>query len=272
MRIKDLGDIEGKILLFGGVYSNLAALDAVIAIANDRGIAPTHMMCLGDVVAYCADAQASVERIRELGCPVLSGNCEVQLAQGSDDCGCGFDEGSECSLLSRGWYTHAQRQVTPDSTSWMGQLPERIVFTHAGKRYVLVHGGASDISKFIWPVSSDAEIAAEIALAQQQVGPVDGVIGGHTGLYFTRVVDGVEWINVGAIGMPPNDGDTRGGFAIMDTGEVTFERFEYDFDATAQAMKDAGLVQGYHEAVKTGYWPSEDTLPPVMRGQSSAKG
>lgn len=272
MRVKDIGELHGKILLFGGIYSNLAAFDAVIAQAQSLGIPPRNMICTGDVVAYCADAQACVDRIRALDCPVLAGNCEVQLAQDEDDCGCGFDEGSECSILSRGWYAHAQRNVTLENKAWMADLPEHIIFAHAGKLYAGVHGGASDIARFVWPVATDAEIRAEADLLQTQVGPIDGVIAGHTGIAMDRTVDGIRWINSGAVGMPPNDGDPRGAFVILDGDEVSFERISYDAAPTVAAMQAVGLTQGYHTALETGFWPSEDTLPPEMRVQSSAKG
>jgi predicted phosphodiesterase len=42
---------------------------------------------------------------------------------------------------------------------------------------------------------------------------VDCVIAGHTGIAMERVVDGVRWVNPGAVGMPPNDGDPRVAFA-----------------------------------------------------------
>jgi len=259
-------------LIFGGVYSNLAALKAFTALAHGSEIPPTNMICTGDVVAYCAEAQGCVDHIRALNCPVLAGNCEVQLAVGSEDCGCGFAEDSTCSLLSKGWYEHARKDVTLESKAWMKTRPDRIVFTHRSKRYGVIHGGARDISKFIWPVSSDQEIEAEIHQLQQQIGPVDCVIAGHSGIAMDRTINGVRWINSGAIGMPPNDGDYRGAFARILRDDVRFERFAYDVQATRNAMVGAGLTQGYHEAVETGYWPSEDTLPEEMRVQSSAKG
>lgn len=272
MRIQDLGVMTGEILLFGGIYSNLPALDALLSIAQGCGIAPRNMICTGDVVAYCADAEASVNRMRALGCPVLSGNCEVQLAQGADDCGCGFEDGSTCSALSARWYAHAQNQVSLESKVWMGGLPDRIVFAHEGKRYAVVHGGASDIATFVWPVTSDKEIQREIDLLQTQVGNVDVVIAGHTGIAMDRQVSGVRWINSGAVGMPPNDGDTRGAFAILSGNTVQFERFSYDSETARQTMIAAGLTQGYHETLVSGFWPSEETLPLEMRRQSSASG
>ncbi|MEJ6708392.1 MAG: metallophosphoesterase family protein [Amylibacter sp.] len=158
------------------------------------------------------------------------------MAGGGADCGCGFDEGSVCSVLSRDWSSHAQSTVSLENKAWMGGLPDRIVFTHAGKRCVVVHGGASDIATFVWPFATDDEIRCEIALAQQQVGPVDCVIVGHTGIAMDRVVDGVRWINLGAVGMAPNDGDPRCVLAVMNGENVSFERLSYDAEISPKAM------------------------------------
>lgn len=38
MKIHDLGVIQGEMLLFGSVYSNFAALQALISVANEKGI------------------------------------------------------------------------------------------------------------------------------------------------------------------------------------------------------------------------------------------
>jgi predicted phosphodiesterase len=267
----DLGVLSGDILVFGGVYSNLHALDALIDVAQDRGIAPSNMICTGDVVAYCAYAEDSVQRIRDLGCVVLSGNCEQQLAANADDCGCGFDEGSTCSILSRTWYAHAKAQISDVSRDWMAALPDRITFTHNGLRYGVVHGGASDVSRFIWPVTDDADIRAEVALLETQIGTVDRVLSGHSGIPMTRELDGKTWINAGAIGMPAHDGDLDTHYCIIGDNTIKNKTLYYNVEAAFQAMQANSLTQGYHATLKTGYWPSEETLPMEMRTQS-AKG
>jgi len=261
----DLGVLSGELLVFGGVYSNLHALDALIDRANDMGIPASNMICTGDVVAYCAYAEASVERIRALGCPVLMGNCEQQLADDADDCGCGFEEGSTCSLLSRTWYAHAKSQITQSSRDWMAGLPERIIFTHNGLRYGVVHGGASDMSRFLWSVTAEAELQAEIDLLEAQVGPVDRILSGHSGIAMTREVGTKLWINAGAIGMPANDGDIDTHFSVISEKTIENKLLEYNIEAAFQAMQATSLTQGYHAALKTGYWPSQDVLPQEMR-------
>jgi predicted phosphodiesterase len=265
VRIIDLGELSGDLLLFGGVYSNLHALEALIACAGQQGIPPGNAICTGDIVAYCADAAGSVARLRDWGCPVLKGNCEAQLAADASDCGCGYDDGSQCSILSRSWYAHALATVPAEAKAWMGRLPDRIVFRHNGLRYAVVHGGASDISKFLWPVTPKNILRREIKILEGEVGAVNRVVSGHSGIAFQADVDGVTWINAGAVGLPPNAGRSDTNFVFVSDKLIENKYLNYDIHAQVQAMRRAGLVQGYHETLSTGYWPSDDTLPPEMR-------
>ncbi len=269
MKVVDLGELEGPVLLFGGPYSNLQALEALVAEAEALGVLPERMICTGDMVAYCADPVAVAQRLQDLRCPVLTGNCEAQLAVGAMDCGCGFDEGSACSLLSAGWYAHVDRLVGPELRDWMGGLPERIEFAHEGLRYGVVHGGATAINRFIWGMDADAVFAGEIAALEAEIGPVDAVIAGHSGIAFERVVGRHQWINAGVIGMPPHDGRTETEYAVLEGG-VQFRRLAYDHAGAAEAMRAQGLVQGYERALLTGYWPSEDVLPTALRRSGAA--
>ncbi|HET8828476.1 MAG TPA: metallophosphoesterase family protein, partial [Pelobium sp.] len=63
--IKNLGALEGKILVFGGVYSNLQALEAIKKIALAHEIAKKNIICTGDVVAYCAQPKECVQLIKD---------------------------------------------------------------------------------------------------------------------------------------------------------------------------------------------------------------
>ena len=269
---QDLGELDGQILLFGGPYSNLEATRAMRAEAARRGIPAGHAICTGDVVAYCGDPAATVREIRDWGCHVVAGNCERQLAGGAGDCGCGFEEGSRCDGLSVAWFHHADRQIGRDDRAWMGTRPGMIAFTHAARRYAVVHGGLSDISRFLWPNSPSADFAEEIALIEAQAGPVDAVIAGHCGLAFARRAGRVEWLNAGAIGMPPNDGDPQTRYLLLDRGQPGIRRLSYDARAARDAMRRAGLIHGYDTALVRGYWPSEEVLPPDLRRAATASG
>jgi len=272
MHVMDLGRLEDAVLLFGGPYSNLSATRTLLDQAERRGIAPDHVICTGDVVAYCAEAAACVEAVRRAGCAVVAGNCEKQLAAGAMDCGCGFEEGSTCDLLSAGWYAHAAAQIGPEDRRWMGGLPDVVVFEQAGRRVAVIHGGVTDVSRFIWPTSPEEVFAEELAALRSVFGPVDMVVAGHCGLAFERQVAGVTWLNAGVIGMPPNDGAPQVRFAVLEGGKAVIHELNYNHAAAHAAMQAAGLTQGYDAGLLSGYWPSEDVLPPEFRRVVLASG
>jgi hypothetical protein len=265
MKVRDLGELTGYVLLFGGPYSNRQATDALIAAARGAGIGASQAICTGDTVAYCGDPLGTVAALREFGCPIIAGNTEKQLAAGAPDCGCGFAEGSTCDLLSAGWFGFASKTVDAATTSWMAELPDYLSFTHAGRRYGVLHGGVSDISRFLWPLCSEAEFEGEIALLEAVVGPLDGIIAGHAGIAFERRIGNRTWINAGVIGMPPHDGRPETRFVILSEDGARIKRLAYDVVGAVQDMEAADLVQGYQVSLETGIWPSEDVLPGAMR-------
>lgn len=272
MRYLDLGRLDGPLILFGGVYSNRQSLKALVAVAQARGIPAAQMICTGDVIAYCGAPEASVAQVRALGLPVVAGNCELQLAQDAPDCGCGFEAGTACDLLSGAWYGFARGRVDAAARRWMADLPDLIGFTHHGERYAVLHGGVSDVARFLWPTSDAADFHAEWDLLEKVAGPVDHVIAGHCGIPFIRELERGRWINPGVIGMPPHDGQPQTRYGILDAGEVAIHRLDYDVAGAAADMLAAGLPSGYREGLISGYWPSEDVLPLAMRASSLASG
>lgn len=268
----DLGARDDAMLIFGGPYSNMQATVALLEVANRRGIAAGHMICTGDVVAYCADPVPTVAALRASGAVVVAGNCEQQLAADAGDCGCGFAPGSTCDRLSAGWYAHAGAALDRDARDWMAGLPDIVLFRHQGLRCAVIHGGATDVARFVWPTDPDDVFRQEIAAIKAVCGPVDRVIAGHCGLAFTRQIDATLWINAGVIGMPPNDGAAHTRFAVMAGSDVQILPLRYDYIAAQQAMRDAGLTQGYDSALSSGHWPSEDVLPPELRRAATASG
>ena len=265
MKIKHLGALEGRVLVFGGPYSNIHATRALYDWAQDHAIAPDHIICTGDVVAYCGAPSETIEFIRDKNTVVVAGNCEKQLAQGALDCGCGFDEGSACDLLSVGWYNFANTQVNAAQRHWMGTCPDLVTFTQNGTSFALLHGGISDIARFIWPTSPDTVFLEEIEMVERLTGPVDHILAGHSGMAFARQIGKHHWTNAGVIGMPPHDKTAQTAFATVEYAQTALHRLTYDANAAKNLMEARGLAHGYHEALVTGIWPSEDILPNDLR-------
>ncbi|MAM60234.1 metallophosphoesterase [Maritimibacter sp. UBA3975] len=265
MNIADLGRLDGPVVLWGGALGNLSALRALRDAVDAAGISAGNVIATGDLAGYCAEGEACADAVRRLGWSVVAGNVERQLAAEADACGCGFATGSACDRMARPWWDHARATLSPGTRNWMDALPDLAVFIHGARRYAVIHGGATDIARFLWPVSRQPEFAEEVAAIEGHVGPVDGIIAGHCGLAFQRVVAGRHWVNAGAIGMPPNNGVPGGQYVRLDATGAHILRLSYDPTSTVAAMRRAGLTQGYDRALETGLWPSEEILPFEMR-------
>ena len=118
MSILDLGEVNAPLLIFGGCYSNLQATQAMQKWAEENNYSPEQCICTGDIVAYCGNPYETVELIRNWGIHCIQGNVEQSLATQADDCGCGFDEGTVCDTLSRGWYPITDASITQKQRIW----------------------------------------------------------------------------------------------------------------------------------------------------------
>ncbi|MDX2198199.1 MAG: metallophosphoesterase family protein [Phycisphaerae bacterium] len=253
---------DGPLLVFGGPYGNLQATDAVLAAAAERGLPPSRIVCTGDLVAYCGDPVTTIARIREAGIHVVMGNCDEQLAAGSDDCGCGFPEGGACDRLSSAWFGCVDREVGARDRAWLAALPRSLDARIGGRRLRVVHGGVDVINRFIFATSPLDEKRRQLALAAAD--GCHGIVGGHCGMPFTQIIDGRLWHNAGVAGMPANDGTPRGWYSVLTPGrsaiEITHHAFDYDHRAAMEAMARGGYPAEYRAALESGTWPSCDVL------------
>ncbi len=261
MHTLDLAPIESeRLLVFGGPYGNLEAVKALFAEAEKLGIAAEHIICTGDIMAYCADPLETAYFIRNKDIRIIQGNCEQALAEASEECGCGFAEGSSCDMLSKSWFSYCASQINTDLKEWFTTLPMYLRFRFGSKNFVVVHGSPRDISEFVFASDPEEQLKDHIRQAD-----TDCIIGGHSGLPFTKVLHDKCWHNPGVLGMPANDATPRTWYSLMtqvDDG-IVFEHKSLSYPAmAAQAkMNEAGLPQVYAQALTSGLWPSLDILP-----------
>lgn len=267
----DLGELTGPVLIFGGPYSNAQATVAIRAEAERRGIPSMNCLCTGDVVAYCADPQFTVDEIRDWGVSVVMGNCEQSLALNSNECGCGFKKGSACDILSKQWFAYSSASITADIRVWMAELPQSIRFELGGKQVVAFHGAIDDISGFIFASTSES-------VKRQQAGTAhaDIILAGHCGLPFTQTLkNGAIWHNSGVVGMPANDGTADVWYSVLTpclTGvDINHHRLAYDYQKAASRIREENLSEDYALALENGLWPSLDILPPQEQAASGIK-
>jgi len=263
MKTRDIGILSEKVLVFGGVYSNYQALQRMQGIAKEMNIPPQNVICTGDIMGYCAQPNECLDLIRSWGVHGIAGNVELNVRDGVDDCGCNFENDTRCDVLSRQWYPYTLSETSDAHKQWLHSLPHFLRFEYVGKKVLVLHGGFTDVSQFIFK-STDWQVKADIFEKTES----DVILGGHCGLPFSDVKDEKYWLNPGVIGMPANDGTDRVWCMVLDDqGLFLFEHlpFTYDHQPTSQLMKEKKLTPSYAETLSTGLWDNMDILPEEER-------
>ncbi len=263
-KMKHIGPKRGRLLLFGGVYGNLQALEKLIAIAEHNNIASENCICTGDITGYCAQPEETVQLFKKWGALSIAGNVELQLANNSEDCGCDFKAGGRCDSFSKLWFPYTRGHLSKESLQWISEIPQNISFDYAGKKITVVHGSYENVSEFIF--ESTAVDTKKQCFKQTKS---DIVIAGHCGLPFNQAIDQKLWLNPGVIGMPANDGTTRVWYMILETEgddvKYTHRSYEYDHQTAQQLMYKNHLPEAYADTLASGIWDNMEILPELER-------
>ena len=252
-------------LVFGGPYSNLQALETLKGIADQLQIPADNILCTGDIVGYCAQPEASVQFVKDWGIHAIQGNVEQNIIRGEDDCGCNFTEGGRCDLFARTWFPYAVQSLSTGSVAWLSTLPLHLSFWYAGKSVTVLHGAATGIADFVFESTPWLVKEASFMATGANV-----VLAGHVGLPFAdmRISDvRVEryWLNAGVIGMPANDGTPRVWYLLLDDTDglfsYTFQAFVYHHHIAHQLMQANQLPDSYAHTLLTGIWDNCEILP-----------
>jgi predicted phosphodiesterase len=200
------------------VHGNLPALEAVLADADEAGA--ERFVLGGDYALFGAWPKETVERLRRIDATWIRGNVERWAADPDAE-----DVADPMRpAVARGRELQGEALVAE-----LAALPEQLVLD--GVRYC--HASpVSDMRGFSPSLDeSDQELLAGV--------PEQRVVFGHTHIQFSRTTDdGVELVNPGSVGIPL-DGDQRSAYALVaDDGAIEMRRVAYDFQASADAVRE----------------------------------
>lgn len=252
-----------RIAVISDIHANLHALCAVIEDVQNVGC--TEVVCLGDVVGYCAYPRECLDYIRSLNCPVVKGNHDAAVVTVSEElAGVTPPPSTERRMnpMARQAMEWTCSQLDADSLTWLGRLPyTRLV----NSKITLVHACLDQPKQWNYILNAkDAKVSFT-----RQFAPV--CFHGHTHVprvfcwngrdseevYEVRealYTEGVSrfvptpglkyFINVGSVGQP-RDNDPRACYVVYDTddGSVTFRRVVYDVAAAKEAILQVGLPE-----------------------------
>ena len=229
-----------KIAIFSDIHANLEALEAVLADAEEQNC--DDYICLGDVVGYNADPVACLERVRDMGCPVVKGNHDLD---------CGHDTSLEMmNPIAAEALQWTRDQLTPDQRKWLARL--RMV--RQVHDFTIVHATLDQPTSWNYvsnPFDAMANFTYQISQAcfyghthvpRVFIRDGEGIVAEAPAKSIQLEDDSKYFINTGAVGQP-RDGDWRASYCIYDLTNhiVTHRRVEYDIVTAQQKIIDAGL-------------------------------
>jgi hypothetical protein len=269
--IAETPETEGpfdRIAVFGGVYNNRFALEALLADARKRRAEA--LFCLGDLGGFGPSPEAVWPLLESGGVRTIQGNYEQSLSSDRDDCGCGYTDPRDNHYADISYQYTAER-CSPAFKRWMGELPRHRRVSVGGRNLLLVHGSPRRVNEFLFD-STAPDAFLEVLLDQYRA---DAILCTHTGIaWHRRLPSGRDVVNVGVIGRPGNDGRTDVWYAVLaacPAGNLAVEimPLAYDHDALAAEMRREELPGPFVETVLTGWWTTcLEILPARERAAS----
>ncbi len=264
---------QKRIAFFGGVYSNYLALEALLQDLNERGV--QSLYCLGDLGAFGPFPDRSCEMLRVAGIPCIQGNYDNSVGNGLADCRCGYTDPRD-NYFARLSYNYTFRHTSKENKAWLKSLPAVARIQIGPYRALLCHGSPRKTNEFLWE-STTSDAFLNWLLEKYEA---DIIVATHTGLHWHREPSpGKYFINCGAIGRPPNDGETTVVYVVVSIGgpdtpdekclDVEFIRLVYDHARLARDMDLERLPDEFIETIRTGWWT---TCTEILPAKERARG
>jgi predicted phosphodiesterase len=241
-----------RVAIATDIHGNRHAFEAVIDAAEQDGA--EELWCLGDLVGYGGDPDASVELARRHCSVCLAGNHDLAVVDVLS-----LEEFSRGAALAATW---TREVITPETREFLLSLkPEGsaqgVGLFHASPRdpvweYVLSGLTAElcfDVTDFRVSLIGHSHVA--LSFDRQEGTPASGT---------TRKegseldVGAGQWlINPGSTGQP-RDGDPRAAWLMLDTDRWTasYRRAEYDIAGAQAAIRAANLPDSLAERLERG--------------------
>src|SRR5215813_9515243 len=163
--------------VFGGVYNNYLALEAVLDDAERRGCASTY--CLGDLGGFGPHPDRVFPILQSRGVKVMQGNYDHSIGHALSDCGCGYTDPRDNHFAQLS-YDYTQRKTSDEWRPYLRQLPPAIHETWAGRRVVMAHGSPRKVNEFLW------ESTSPDAFLRRLLDGADVLLVTHTGIPWIR--------------------------------------------------------------------------------------
>ena len=190
-----------RIALISDIHGNCLALDAVLDDVSHQGV--EHLVCLGDAIQGGAQPAQTVQRLRDLHCPVVMGNADAWLLTGQETSS--QEQTSPQQWAVRDW---SLAQVSEEDRAFIEQFgPTVELVLETGKKLLCFHGSPASFDDILLPITSQEEFERLLGHAGARI-----LAGGHTHTQQLRRVSDAWYVNPGSVGFAYNWQQSHEGF------------------------------------------------------------
>ncbi len=220
-----------RLAIVSDIHGNLTALEAVIA--DLKTASPDLVVHGGDLAASGNRAAEVVDRIRDLGWPGVVGNTDEMLWAPEQ-----FDRQMKRAAKLRVLleilfheFAPATRDLLCDERiQWLQALPRE----WRNEELLLMHASPGDLWQAPMPDCEEQKLLATYSGAGAAI-----VVYGHIHRPYVRRVPGLLVANSGSAGVT-YDGDPRASYLLVEDGNITIRRVEYDVEAEIKLLASSG--------------------------------
>lgn len=260
---------SSTIAVFGGCYNNYLALRATIDDAHKRNARAIY--CLGDMGGFGPHPDRVFPILWENEVICMQGNYDHSIGNRRADCACGYTDPRD-NYYAQISYDYTLANTSDRYKDWLRELPPGIRLELAGQRILMVHGSPRRVNEFLWESTTPEPLLARLCNDYA----ADTILCTHTGIQWQRQLpNGRRIVNVGAIGRPPNDGQTTVWYALLtispEQSRVESELIPvaYEYERLAYEMRQEGLPEEFVETIMTGWWT---TCLEILPSKERARG
>ncbi len=241
------------------MHGNCFALDRVLTDIRKQGI--EQIVCLGDAIQGGAQPAETLERLRELKCPVVMGNADAWLITGQQTSP--GEEISEQQLAVRAW---SLAQLSESDVAFVRQFQPTIeIPLDARNKLLCFHGSPHSFDDIILPDTPDNTVRGFLSGFNATL-----LTGGHTHTQQLRRLGDSWYFNPGSVSLAYNweRSDTANGqicvdpwadYAIVSADDsvlgITFRHVPLDIDELARIIRASGrpyaedIIAHYRHAI-----------------------
>ena len=220
-----------RIAIVSDIHGNRTAFEAVLA--DLRQTSPDLILHGGDLADAGSSPVEIVDRIRDLGWQGVLGNTDEMLVRPESLTEFASQTPQMKSLLPviEEMASATRQALGEERLAWLRELPR--VQMHGS--VALIHASPDSPWRCPMPEASDAELEAVYRPLGRSI-----AVHGHIHRSYIRSVFGMVVANSGSIGLS-YDGDRRAAYFLLDEGQPTIRRVEYDVENEVKALAGCGI-------------------------------